>query len=86
MELSELLSKFDGGELIGLVTVTGSLLLGAMGILTWHSAQAQKTRRVEALAALKQEMVQRGMSTRDIQVVLESGSNGIRGMLRRCMS
>jgi hypothetical protein len=84
MDISELLSKFDGGELIGLVAVTGSLLVGAWGIMMCYLSQAQKTRRVEALTALKQDMLQRGMSAQDIRAVLDCGSDGVRKGLRRC--
>jgi hypothetical protein len=82
MDFSELLSKFDGGELIGLVAVTGFFLVAAWGI---YLSQAHKTRRVEALIALKHDMLKRGLSAQDIQVVLDSGSEGRQRGLRRCL-
>lgn len=85
MEISELLHKFDGGELIGLASVIGVLLLGAWGFMMCHLSQAQKTRRVEALTSLKQEMLQRGMSAQDIQVVIDCGAENTRRALRRCI-
>ena len=33
MDISELLYRFDGGELIGLVAVTGGLLVGSLGLM-----------------------------------------------------
>jgi hypothetical protein len=85
MDISELLYRFDGGELIGLVAVTGGLLVGALGLMLRYLAQVQKTRRVEALSALKHDMVKRGMSAHDIQTVLVCGADGeIRRGLRRC--
>ena len=77
--VNEFLSKFDGGEFIGLVAVAGGLLCGILcgvtGIImgTW-----EKVRRAEILAALKQDMLNRGMSVDDIRVVIESGSQGSR--------
>jgi hypothetical protein len=81
MDISDLLAKFDGGELIGLVAVTGSFLVAAWGI---YVSQTHKTRRVEALTALKQDLLKRGMSAQDIQVVLNCGFEGGRRGLRRC--
>jgi hypothetical protein len=83
MDFSELLAKFDGGELIGLVAVTGSFLVAAWGI---YLSQAHKTRRVEALTALKQDLLKSGMSAQDIQIVLDCGSESRRRGLRRCFS
>jgi hypothetical protein len=71
--MSELLSKFDGGELIGLVAVAGGLLCGMVAIVmgVWHA-----NRRTEIAAALKQDMLNRGMSAEDIRTVLDAGSDG----------
>jgi hypothetical protein len=73
--MMELLSKFDSGELLGLViggiAVIGGLLCGIIGIIagTW-----QKVRRAEIAATLKQDMLNRGMSAEDICTVLEAGT------------
>ena len=73
--MSEFLSKFDGGELIGLVAVAGGLLCGVVAILwgAWN-----KTRRAEIAAALKQDMLNRGMSAEEIRTVLDAGTRASR--------
>ena len=65
--MSEFLARFDGGELIGLVAVVGGLLCGIFGILGhfWHENR---------VAALKRDMVERGMSAEEIQAVVACGS------------
>ncbi len=67
----ELLSKFEPGEIIGLVAVGGAMVCGLvaiiMGIWLEH-------RRTEITARLKQEMLERGMSAEDIRTVLEAGT------------
>lgn len=79
----ELLSKFDSGELLGFIlggiSIIGGLLCGIIGIIagTW-----QKVRRAEIAAALKQDMLNRGMSADDIRTVLEAGSKESRKALR----
>ncbi len=69
--MNDLLSKFDAGELIGLVAVVGGLLIplvcGTTAIITNYF---HKIRQLE----LKQDMLNRGMSADEIQVVLEAGS------------
>ncbi|HEV3163236.1 MAG TPA: hypothetical protein VGZ22_04290 [Isosphaeraceae bacterium] len=67
----ELLSRFNPGELIGLVAVGGGLFCGLTAIVmgVWHA-----NRRLEIVAALKQDMLDRGMSADDIRTVLDSGS------------
>jgi hypothetical protein len=75
----DLLSKFDAGELLGLVlglvAVTGGLLCGIVGII---AGSWQTVRRAEITAALKHDMLNRGMSAEEIQTVLEAGSKGSR--------
>jgi hypothetical protein len=69
--MMELLSKFDPGELIGLVAVAGGLLIpilcGVTAILTNYFYKIR-------LLALKQEMLSRGMSADEIRMVLDAGS------------
>jgi hypothetical protein len=69
--MAELLSKFDPGELIGLVAVAGGLLIpilcGVTAILTDYLYKARQL-------ALKQDMLNRGMSAEEIRVVLDAGS------------
>ena len=73
--MTDLLSRFDPGALFGLTAMVGGLLCGITAILagTW-----QKVRRAEITAALKQEMLSRGMSADDIRTVLEAGSKSPR--------
>jgi hypothetical protein len=73
--MADLLSKFGPGELIGLVAVAGGLLIpilcGVMGIITDY---LYKIRQL----ALKQDMLNRGMSADEIRVVLDAGSKNSR--------
>jgi hypothetical protein len=75
MVMETLLSRFNAGELIAMVSVVGGLLVAITAILagTW-----QKTRRAEIAAALKQDMLNRGMSAADIRTILEAGTKGSR--------
>ena len=79
----ELLARFDSGELLGLIlggiSIIGGLLCGIVGIIagTW-----QKVRRAEIAAALKQDMLNRGMSAEDIRTVLEAGTEESQRALR----
>jgi hypothetical protein len=69
--MTELLSKFDPGEVIGLVAVAGFWLSAIVAILSgaWH-----RVRRAEIQAALKQDMLTRGLSAEEIRTVIEAGS------------
>jgi hypothetical protein len=68
--MTDLLSRFEPGEFIGLVAVAGGLLCGLSAIVMgiWH-----EVRRTEINAALKRDMLDRGMSAEEIRIVLESG-------------
>ena len=73
--MNEVLSKFDAGELIGLVAVAGGLLVGLLcGVTAIIAGSWQKLRRAEMAAALKQDMLNRGLSPEDIRTVLEADS------------
>jgi hypothetical protein len=76
--MTDVLSKFDSGEFIGLVAVAGlvlcGLVCGTLGIILGFYAKAQETRRAEVLCALKQDMLNRGMSADEIRTVLDAGS------------
>lgn len=69
--MNDLLSKFDAGELIGLVAAVGVLLIplvcGTTAIILNYF---HKIRQLE----LKRELLNRGMSADEIRVVLEAGS------------
>jgi hypothetical protein len=70
--MSEVFSRLNGGEMIGLVAVSGGLLCGLVAIFMgiWH-----EHRKSEINGALKQDMLNRGMSAEDIRTVLEAGTN-----------
>lgn len=76
----ELLPKLNPGELLAVVAVVGGLLCAIIGIIagTWA-----KVRRAEIAAALKQDMLNRGMSADDIRTVLEAGTRLSREDLHR---
>ena len=84
MSLSEFLSRFDSGETLGLIVLAGGmtvgLILGIMGILLGFHAQRLKYRRAEILAALKQDMLNRGMPANEICMVLEAGTTSTQGL------
>jgi hypothetical protein len=69
--MSEFLSKFDGGELIGLVAVAGGLLCG---LICGASAIIMGCLSNMRQLALKQDMVQRGMSAEEICAIMDAGS------------
>lgn len=69
--MPELLAKFDGGELIGLLSV---LMGGLIAITAIVSVHWRKARRAEQDAALKQQMIERGMSAEQIAQVLAASS------------
>jgi hypothetical protein len=69
--MSDWLPHVNAGEFIALVAVGGGLLCGIVGIIsgTWL-----EMRRAEIAAALKQDMLARGMSPEDIRTVLDAGT------------
>jgi hypothetical protein len=79
--MGELLNKLDSGELLGLAGMAGAFVCGVLGICLAFFVQWQKSRRAEMLAALKQDMLSRGMSADEIQTVLEAGSQKSRKAL-----
>ncbi|MFL5328301.1 MAG: hypothetical protein ACJ8C4_05260 [Gemmataceae bacterium] len=68
--MSELMSKLDGEAVIGLAAVLGSFVVGIVAILGYSW---QKVRRSETDAALKQDMLNRGMTAEQICAVLDAG-------------
>jgi hypothetical protein len=87
MAMTELLTKFDSGQLIGLVAVAGGLLCGIICGFTGIVAGCwQKVRRAEIVAALKQDMLNRGMSADEIRTVIEAGSRSSRRALQNVLS
>lgn len=68
-----LLDRFNNGELLFLFILVSGLVCAVLGIVagTWL-----KARQLEIDAALKKEMLSRGMSAEEIQAVIEAGSRG----------
>jgi hypothetical protein len=66
----EVLSKFDSGELIGLVAVLGTFGCGALGIIM---GVGYAIRKMELAAGLKKAMLERGMSAEEIRMVMDAG-------------
>ncbi len=76
--MTDLLAKFDAGELIGLVAVTGGLLIPILcGVTAIITDYLYKTRQLE----LKRDLLNRGMSADEIRVVLDAGSKESRKAL-----
>lgn len=74
--MSELLSKLNGGELLGLcgillglVAIVGSITVAITKVVAAHY---RRTQLDEMEATLKMEMIQRGMSAAEIKQVLEA--------------
>lgn len=69
--MSELVGKFDADQLIGLVAVVGAFLCGLPAVILgiWYAI-----RQAELAAALKQDMLNRGMSAEEIRTVLDAGT------------
>ncbi len=72
--MTDLLTKFDSGELIGLLGLVCTAVCGMIGLAFAFFWQSQVTRREEMRVALKQDMLNRGMSAEEIRSVLEAGS------------
>ena len=66
----EFFSKLNGGELIGLAAVVGGLSVAATGII---ASQWRRVRVAEMAAALKQQMLDKGMSAAEIEQVIKAG-------------
>ncbi|HEV3006563.1 MAG TPA: hypothetical protein VGX78_18985 [Pirellulales bacterium] len=78
--MSELLSKLDSDQLMGLflggTAIVGGLLVAIIAVFGsfWHKARE---------LALKQDMLSRGMSADEIRLVLDAGS---KHLLENCHS
>jgi hypothetical protein len=75
--MSDLLSRLDGGEVLGFIAIVGGLSVLAISILgsCWSSARRaeHRTRQLEIESALKKDMLDRHMSAEDIERVLNAG-------------
>jgi hypothetical protein len=69
--MSESLSKLNFVELIGLLVIGGGLLMGFVAIF---GAFWTDVRKKEIAAALKHDMLDRGMSADEIRIVLDAGT------------
>lgn len=69
--MQEFLSRFGNDEIIGLVAVVGAFLCGIPAVIggIWYAI-----RSAEIAGALKQDMLNRGMSVEEIQTVLDAGT------------
>jgi hypothetical protein len=67
----ELLNKMEPGELIGLVAVVGWFVCGTVAIVM---GVGLAMRRTELAAALKKDMLERGMTAEEIRIVMDAGS------------
>ena len=58
-----------GPEIVPVIALVGGMLVAVVGILAgvWH-----KNRRIELEIALKQDMLNRGMSAEDIERVIKA--------------
>jgi hypothetical protein len=69
--MSEFLSRLEPGHLIGLTAVVGAFTCGMVAIVMGIRLGL---RSVELTTALKQDMVDRGMTAEEIRIVMEAGS------------
>jgi hypothetical protein len=67
----DVFSKFDPGEMIGLVAVLGCVLCGLTAIVMGIGFAICKQ---ALLAGLKRSMLARGMSAEEIRMVIDAGS------------
>ncbi len=78
----ELFSRMEPAQLIGLVAVVGGLGCGLVAIVMGIGLEM---RRVELAAALKQDMLDRGMTAEEIRIVMEAGSTNSRRLCKSPM-
>jgi hypothetical protein len=69
--MTGLLTRLTFGEFMGLLSVSGGLLIGLTAVVggIWSDV-----RKKEIAADLKHDMLDRGMSAEDIRLVLDSGT------------
>ena len=71
--MTEVLTKMDPGELIGLVGMAGGILCALVWIILGNGLAYH---RASLAAALKKTMVERGMTPEEIRLVMDVGSKG----------
>jgi len=71
--MTEWLSRGDPSSIIPLLIPIVAIFMGCLtGMVAIITGNWQRVRKAELAAALKQEMIQRGMSSEDIKRVLET--------------
>ncbi|QJW93462.1 hypothetical protein [Frigoriglobus tundricola] len=77
--MSDLLTRMNGGELIGFFAVVGGIFLSASAIIggIWSTVRVAefRARQVELETALKQDMLNRGMSADEIERVIAAAGH-----------
>jgi hypothetical protein len=72
-----MLSKMNGGEVIGFVAVLGGMAISVAAVLGWAWTEVRggecRTRQFELETDLKRDMLNRGMSADEIERVLRAG-------------
>lgn len=79
--LADIFSRFNYNELMGFFVVSGGLIIGLVAVAGGFWVELRKT---EISAALKQEMLSRGMPAEEIQMVLDAGTHRSRRRARCC--
>jgi hypothetical protein len=67
----DIISRWNFGEFIGFTSIAGGLLVGLVAIVGGYWSGIRKK---EISAALKHDMLERGMSAQDIRTVLDAGT------------
>ena len=70
--MSEFFSKLNGGEVTALAAVVGGMLVAITGII---ASQWRRVRVAELHGALKQQMLDKGMSAEEIVQVMNAGES-----------
>lgn len=69
--MGDFLSRMNGEDITGLVAIIGCLIFAVSVVM---AACWVKIRKAEISAALKQDMLNRGMSADQIKIVIEAGT------------
>jgi hypothetical protein len=79
--MTGLLTRLTFGEFMGLLSLSGGLLIGLTAVVggIWSDV-----RKKEIAAGLKHDMLDRGMSAEDIRLVLDSGTKRARNRAADC--
>ena len=71
--MTEVLTKLNPGELVGLLWTVGPIFCALVWIVLGHVVEY---RRVSVAGALKKAMVERGMTAEEIRLVMDAGVVG----------